>query len=182
MMNIYDIKVKDENDNEVSLREYEGKVLLILNSATECGFTPQYDGLQDMYEKYGAEGFVILDFPCNQFANQAPGSVQEIISFCDSRYGITFPIFGKIDVNGANASELFAYLKSQKGFKGIDLENPNLEKLEQIIRSMDPDYANNAEIKWNFTKFLVDRSGNVVERFEPYDDMFEVEDHIKELL
>ncbi len=182
MMNIYDIKVKDANDNEVSLREYEGKVLLILNSATECGFTPQYDGLQDMYEKYGAEGFVILDFPCNQFANQAPGSVQEIISFCDSRYGITFPIFGKIDVNGANASELFAYLKSQKGFKGIDLENPNLEKLEQIIRSMDPDYANNAEIKWNFTKFLVDRSGNVVERFEPYDDMFEVEDHIKELL
>ena len=85
-------------------------------------------------------------------------------------------------MNGANASELFAYLKSQKGFKGIDLENPNLEKLEQIIRSMDPDYANNAEIKWNFTKFLVDRSGNVVERFEPYDDMFEVEDHIKELL
>ncbi len=129
--------------NDVSLSQYDGKVLLIVNTATGCGFTPQYDGLQDLYEKYQDKGFVILDFPCNQFANQAPGSNEEIASFCTGRFGITFPQFSKIDVNGENEAPLYTWLKAQKG---------------GVLGS---------RIKWNFTKFLVDRNGNVIERFAP---------------
>ncbi|MBQ9276857.1 MAG: glutathione peroxidase [Clostridia bacterium] len=143
MATIYDFTVKDKKGNDVSLSEYKGKVLLIVNTATGCGFTPQYDGLQDLYEKYQEKGFEILDFPCNQFANQAPGSDEEIGSFCQARFGITFPQFAKIDVNGKNQAPLYEYLKSQK--KG----------------------ALGSNIKWNFTKFLVDRDGNVVDRFAP---------------
>lgn len=138
-MSIYDITVKDNKGAEVKLDEYKGKVLLIVNTATGCGFTPQYDGLQDLYEKYQSQGFEILDFPCNQFMNQAPGSEEEIASFCQARFGITFRQFAKIKVNGKEQSPLYDYLKSQQ--KGM--------------------------IKWNFTKFLVDRDGNVVARFAP---------------
>jgi len=142
-MSIYDYEVKDSNGNIVSLKDYEGKVLLIINTATGCGFTPQYEGLQDLYEKYKEQGFEILDFPCNQFANQAPGTEEEIQSFCQSRYGVTFSMFAKVDVNGKKEEPIFGFLKSQQ--KGILGQN----------------------IKWNFTKFLVDRNGNVVERFAP---------------
>ncbi|MBQ6467455.1 MAG: glutathione peroxidase [Clostridia bacterium] len=142
-MSIYDFTVKDMQGNDVSLSQYEGKVLLIVNTATGCGFTPQYDGLQDLYEKYQDKGFEILDFPCNQFANQAPGSDEEIASFCTGRFGITFPQFSKIDVNGENEAPLYTWLKAQKG---------------GVLGS---------RIKWNFTKFLVDRNGNVIERFAP---------------
>ncbi len=142
-MSIYDFTVKDMQGNDVSLSQYQGKVLLIVNTATGCGFTPQYDGLQDLYEKYQDKGFEILDFPCNQFANQAPGSDEEIASFCTGRFGITFPQFSKIDVNGANEAPLYTWLKAQKG---------------GVLGS---------RIKWNFTKFLVDRNGNVIERFAP---------------
>lgn len=142
-MKIYDYKVKAKDGEEVSLKDYEGKVLLIVNTATGCGFTPQFEGLQDLYEKYQAKGFEILDFPCNQFGNQAPGTDEEITDFCSSRYGITFPQFAKIDVNGANEAPLYTFLKKQKG--GLMGSN----------------------VKWNFTKFLVDREGNVVERFAP---------------
>ena len=114
-MSIYDIKVKDANGNDISLSEYKGKVLLIVNTATGCGFTPQYDGLQDLYEKYQEKGFEILDFPCNQFGNQAPGTQEEIASFCSSRFGITFRQFAKTDVNGKNQSPLYKFLKEQKG-------------------------------------------------------------------
>lgn len=181
-MNIYDFTVKDAEGNEVSLRDYEGQVILINNSATRCGFTPQYDMLQDMYEMYADRGFVVLDFPCNQFANQAPGSMEEIVSFCDSTFGITFPIFEKIEVNGENESPLYTYLKSQKGFEGFDMENEMVSILEQAVVSMDPDYKENSNIKWNFTKFLIDRKGNVVERFEPTADMLEIEDAVDRLL
>lgn len=140
-MNLYDITVKDNKGCNVSLSQYKGKVLLIVNTATGCGFTPQYDGLQDLYEKYADKGFEILDFPCNQFGNQAPGSSEEIESFCTGRYGITFTQFAKIDVNGENESPLYTFLKAQKG--GIGGSN----------------------IKWNFTKFLVDKGGNVVARY-----------------
>ena len=143
MATIYDFTVKDNKGNDVSLSEYKGKVLLIVNTATGCGFTPQYDGLQDLYEKYQEKGFEILDFPCNQFANQAPGTEEEIASFCQARFGITFRHFAKIDVNGKNQAPLYEYLKSQQ--KG----------------------ALGSNIKWNFTKFLVDRDGNVVARFAP---------------
>ena len=122
-MNIYDYKVRDSKGSEVALSDYEGKVVLVINSATGCGFTPQYDDLQDIFEKYADKGFTVLDFPCNQFANQAPGSDEEIQSFCNSRYGITFPIFSKIEVNGENAEPLFTYLKSQKGFDASEKGN-----------------------------------------------------------
>ena len=157
-MNIYDYKVTDKEGNEVSMETYKGKVLMIVNTATGCGFTPQFDGLQDLYEKYEAQGFEILDFPCNQFGNQAPGSDEEITDFCNSRYGITFPQFSKIDVNGSNEAPLYTYLKSQKG--GVM----------------------GSKIKWNFTKFLVDRDGNVVERFAPVKTPEALDEEIAKLL
>lgn len=181
-MGIYDFKVKKADGEEVSLSKYENKVVLIINSATECGFTPQYDALQDLYEKFGKDDFIILDFPCNQFGNQAPGTNEEIASFCDTKFGITFPIFSKIDVNGENASPLFKYLKSQKSFEGFDQEHKLTPVLEEMLGKANPDYKNQPDIKWNFTKFLVDRSGNVVKRFEPTADMYDIEEKIKELL
>lgn len=181
-MNIYDFNVENAASVEVSLKDYAGQVILVINSATECGFTPQYDDLQDLFEKYGSAGFVILDFPCNQFGNQAPGSNEEIVSFCDSRYGITFPIFSKIEVNGDNESPLYTYLKSQKGFAGFDPEHPLTPMIESVLGRTVPDYMQSSDIKWNFTKFLIDREGNVVERFEPTADMAEVEKKIAGLL
>ncbi|MBQ9024641.1 MAG: glutathione peroxidase [Bacilli bacterium] len=157
-MSIYDYKVKDNKGNEVCLEEYKGKVLLIVNTATGCGFTPQYEGLEKLYETYNKEGFEILDFPCNQFGNQAPGSADEIHEFCTLHYNTTFKQFAKIDVNGKNADPLFTYLKSQK--KGLLSGN----------------------IKWNFTKFLVDRQGNVINRYAPTDTPEKIEKDIKELL
>ncbi|MDD2992265.1 MAG: glutathione peroxidase [Pygmaiobacter sp.] len=142
-MNIYDFKVKAMDGSEKSLAAYRGKVLLVVNTATECGFTPQYTGLQELYAKYADKGLEILDFPCNQFAGQAPGSNEDIHTFCTGRFGVTFPQFDKIDVNGENEAPLYTFLKSQKG--GLM----------------------GGRIKWNFTKFLVDRDGNVVARFAP---------------
>ncbi|MDE7268379.1 MAG: glutathione peroxidase [Lachnospiraceae bacterium] len=157
-MGIYDYSVKAQDGSEVSLADYQGKVLLIVNTATGCGFTPQYEGLQDLYEKYQTQGLEILDFPCNQFGHQAPGSDEEITDFCQSRYGVTFRQFKKIEVNGEGEEPLYTYLKSQK--KGV-MGN---------------------QIKWNFTKFLVDRKGNVVERFAPTVTPEKIDGQIKELL
>lgn len=157
-MSIYDFKVKNVNGEEVSLSEFKGKVLLIVNTATGCGFTPQYDGLQDLYEKYQKQGLEILDFPCNQFGNQAPGSEDEIVSFCQANYGVTFSQFAKIDVNGVNEEPLYTYLKKEKsGLMG-------------------------SRIKWNFTKFLVDKNGAVTERFGPTVTPEKIEEKIKEML
>ena len=166
----------------IPMSEYEGKVVLVVNTATECGFTPQYDALQDLYEKYQEQGLEILDFPCNQFGNQAPGTNEEIVSFCDSRYGITFLHFSKIDVNGENAHPLFQFLQNKKGFAGFDPEHPLTVILESHLGSHNPNYKNEKDIKWNFTKFLIDRNGEVVERFEPTEDMEKVEEKILELL
>ena len=157
-MSVYDYSVKAQDGSEVSLADYQGKVLLIVNTATGCGFTPQYEGLQDLYEKYQAQGLEILDFPCNQFGHQAPGSDEEITDFCQSRYGVTFRQFKKIEVNGAGEEPLYTFLKSQK--KGVMGDN----------------------IKWNFTKFLVDREGNVVARFAPTVTPEKIDEQIKELL
>ena len=153
-MNIYDFQVKDAKGNLVNLSDYKGKTLLIVNTATGCGFTPQYKGLQALYDKYQAKGFEILDFPCNQFGHQAPGSEDEIHQFCEINYKTTFRLFAKIDVNGKNESPLYTYLKGQKG--GF------LSK----------------RIKWNFTKFLVDKTGKVVERFAPTATPESIEDKI----
>ena len=157
-MTIYDLKVLNTKGEEVSLSDYRGKVLLIVNTATGCGFTPQYEGLQKLYDEYQNEGFEILDFPCNQFGNQAPGTDAEIGQFCSLNYNTTFPRFAKVDVNGKNEIPLFAYLKKEKG--GMM----------------------GSSIKWNFTKFLVDRNGKVVERFAPTVTPEKIESHIKELL
>ncbi|MBQ8627566.1 MAG: glutathione peroxidase [Agathobacter sp.] len=142
-MNFYDYTVKDAEGKDISMKDYQGKVLLVVNTATGCGFTPQYEGLQNLYEKYQEQGLEILDFPCNQFGNQAPGTEEEIGDFCQSRYGITFKMFKKVSVNGENEEPLFTFLKSKKG--GLMGKN----------------------IKWNFTKFLIDKEGNVVDRFSP---------------
>ncbi len=181
-MSIFDFQVEDLKGEVKTLEEYKGKVLLIVNSATECGFTPQYDDLQDLYEKYQTQGFEILDFPCNQFGNQAPGTLEEIAAFCDSRFGIRFPMFSKTEVNGDHALPLYTYLKEQQGFKGFDLSNERAMRMDQMLIKIDPNYASNSDIKWNFTKFLVDREGNVVNRFEPTEDMSYVEDKVRELL
>jgi len=181
-MNIYDFKANDKFGEEVSLEKYKGDVILVINSATKCGFTPQYDKLQDLYEKYQGDGFMILDFPCNQFANQAPDSNEAIASFCESNYGVTFPIFSKIEVNGENAHPLFKYLVGEKGFSGFDKEHQLTPVLEKILSAADPEYKNNPSIKWNFTKFLIDREGNVVERYEPTEEIYVIEDRVKEIL
>ena len=175
---IYDIKVKDDAGKDVSLSDYKGKVLLIVNTATRCGFTPQYKELETLYEKYQKEGLEILDFPCNQFGEQAPGSIQEIHQFCTANFDIQFPQFDKIDVNGANESPLFAYLKAQKGFGGFDLTDQMGKLLDNMMRKRDADYDKKADIKWNFTKFLVSRDGRVVKRYEPTEKVAGIESDV----
>lgn len=163
---IYDFKVKDMEGNDVSLSQYKGKVLLIVNTATRCGFTPQYEDLQKMYDKFKDKGLEILDFPCNQFGEQAPGSIASIHEFCTEKYNTTFPQFDKVDVNGDNQSPLFKFLKAKQGFKGFG-NGDKAQFMDEMLKKQDPDYASKSDIKWNFTKFLVDRNGNVVARFEP---------------
>jgi len=172
---VYDFKVKDYAGQDVSLSDYKGKVLLIVNTATRCGFTPQYKELEALYKKYRGEGLEILDFPCNQFGQQAPGTIQEIHQFCSANFDIQFPQFVKIDVNGANESPLFTYLKSQKGFSGFDLNDKTGKFMDEMLRKQDADYDKKADIKWNFTKFLVSRDGQVLKRYEPTDKMTDIE-------
>lgn len=157
-MNIYDFTVLNTKKEPVSMAEYKGKVLLVVNTATGCGFTPQYEGLESLYKKYKDQGFVVLDFPCNQFANQAPGTEDEIVSFCQMKYNVSFPQFAKIKVNGDEAAAIYKWLKDQKG-----------------------GFFSKA-IKWNFTKFLVDRDGNVVERYAPTTKPEKIEKDILKLL
>ena len=157
-MSVYDFVMKDAEGVDVSLADYKGKVLLIVNTATGCGFTPQYNALEELYEKYKDRGFEILDFPCNQFGEQAPGTDAEITEFCTINFGVSFKQFSKIDVNGENEAPLYTYLKNEKG--GIL----------------------GTKIKWNFTKFLVDREGNVVERYAPTVTPERIEPRIKDLL
>lgn len=178
-MSIYDYTVKDRKGNDVSIADFKGKVLLVVNTATGCGFTPQYEGLEKLYETYHEQGLEILDFPCNQFANQASGTDDEIHEFCTFKYKTQFDQFKKVEVNGENEDPFWAYLKSQKGFEGFDLKG---KVLIPVVKAMDKDYKNNSNIKWNFTKFLVDREGNVVDRFEPTITPEKIEKRIKELL
>ena len=181
-MTVYDFTVQDKNGKNVSLSEYRGKTLLIINSATECGFTPQYANLQDLYSRYKDKGFIILDFPCDQFGHQARGSDSEIHLFCSSRFGVNFPMFHKVEVNGENEAPLFKYLKSIKGFKGFDMKNALAKALSFQLKLTDPDYEKNDNIKWNFTKFLIDKNGTVLDRYEPTDSMEKLENDIKQIL
>lgn len=179
-MSIYDYKVTKRDGSEVPMSDFSGKVLLVVNTATGCGFTPQYKGLEELYQKYHDKGLEILDFPCDQFGHQAPGEDDEIHEFCTMKYHTSFDQFKKIEVNGPNATELFKYLKSQKGFEGFSGVKGAVMKA--VVGAIDPDYKNNPEIKWNFTKFLVDRSGNVVERFESTVEPSKIDEKISALL
>jgi glutathione peroxidase len=180
-MNIYDYCVTDASGKEIPLSEYAGKVLLVVNTATGCGFTPQYKDLEAMYEKYHDRGFEIIDIPCNQFAGQTPGTDEEIHEFCTLHYNTKFPQMKKSDVNGENALPLYVYLKSMKGFEGFG-KGPKAMLMNAMLKKADKDYKNNPDIKWNFTKFAVDRSGAVAARFEPTADMADVERCVAGLL
>ena len=175
MSSIYDYSVFTPKGEEVKLSAFKGKVLVIVNTATGCGFTPQYEQLEDMYKKYHDKGLEIIDIPCNQFGNQAPGSDEEIHQFCALHYNTTYEQFKKSDVNGPNELPLYTFLKSKKGFEGFDKNHKLTSVLEDMFTKADPDYASKPDIKWNFTKFIIDRNGNVVKRFEPTSDMAEVE-------
>ncbi len=179
-MSIYDFSVEKRDGTKVSLDEFKNKVMLIVNTATGCGFTPQYKGLEDLYQKYHDKGLEILDFPCDQFGHQAPGDDDEIHEFCTMKYNTTFDQFKKIEVNGDNAIPLYKYLKEQKGFEGFSGLKGTVMKA--VVKAIDPDYKNNPNIKWNFTKFLVDRNGNVVERFESTVEPEKIDEKISALL
>ena len=181
MSTVYSFTVKDRKGGEVSLEEYAGKVLLIVNTATGCGFTPHYEPLEAMYKDFRDRGFEILDFPCNQFAGQAPGTEDEIHEFCTLKFGTEFPQFAKIDVNGDGADPLFAYLAGEKPFESFGkwIKNAFLKK---VTDANNKKFGDKAYIKWNFTKFLVDREGNVIARFEPTEDMENVRKAVEEAL
>ena len=180
--NIYQFTVADGEGNPVNLADCNGKVLLVVNTATQCGFTPQYEDIQALYTRFHGRGLEVLDFPCNQFGAQAPGSNEEIHAFCTGTYHTTFPQMAKIDVNGDSAAALYTWLKAQVPFVGFDTTDPMGARMDQMFRSQDPAYDQNPDIKWNFTKFVVDRQGKVVARFEPTDPMSKVSECIEALL
>lgn len=181
MKTVYDFSLKDKNGNEVSLEQYKGKVLLIVNTATGCGFTPQYEDLEAMYHKLQDKGLEILDIPCNQFGHQAPGSDEEIKQFCTVKFGADFPQFKKSDVNGANELPLYTWLKSQKSCEG-GYDAKLAAVMEKLYNEANPEPRKKDDIQWNFTKFLISRDGQVLARFEPVVDMKEVEKQVEAAL
>lgn len=182
MRTVYEFSVKDRKGKEVSLKEYANEVLLIVNTATKCGFTPQYEELEKLYEKYHSQGFEVLDFPSNQFGQQAPGTDESIHEFCKLNYGTEFPRFKKLKVNGDDADPLYKFLKEQKGFAGFDASHPLTPVLDKLLSESNPAYKENADIKWNFTKFLINKRGQVVARFEPTESIENIAKQIEEIL
>ena len=180
-MTIYDYAVPQPDNTTLSLADFKGKVMLIVNTATGCGFTPQYEALEQIYEKYHDKGLEIIDIPCNQFGHQTPGSDEEVHQFCQLHYKTQFPQMKKSDVNGENELPLYTYLKSQKGFSGFG-EHKLSSLLAEMLAKEDKDWDKKSDIKWNFTKFLVDKKGEVVARFEPTADMKDIEIKIAELI
>ena len=180
MEKIYDFKALSNRGAEVDFAQFEGKVLMIVNTASKCGFTPQYDGLEALYQNYKDQGFVIVGFPCDQFAHQEPGSNEEIAEFCRINHGVTFPLMSKIDVNGPNADPIFEYLKSvapAEEYKGLKAKATHT-LLKGISKSVEKD----SDILWNFTKFLINRDGNVVKRYAPVTTPEDIEKDIQEML
>ncbi len=180
-MNIYEYSVPTPAGEELSLSQYQGKVMMIVNTATGCGFTPHYKDIEEIYEKCHDKGFEVIDVPCNQFAGQTPGTDDEIHEFCTLKYNTQFPQMKKSDVNGENALPLFTFLKSQKGFEGFG-HGPMALAMSAMLKKQDKNYKDNPDIKWNFTKFIVDRDGNVVARFEPTASMKDVAACVESLL
>ncbi|KHD36309.1 glutathione peroxidase [Clostridium acetobutylicum] len=181
-MSIYDFKVKDINGKDISMEEYKGKALLIVNTASKCGFTPQYEDLEALYKKFKGENFEVLGFPCNQFENQEPGTNNDIKKFCQINYGVTFKIFDKVDVNGENEAPLYRYLKEEAPFKELDESTPTAKIIAAFLREKLPETLIGDSIKWNFTKFLIDKNGRVVNRFESGVEPMEIESYIKALI
>ena len=179
-MTIYDLTVLDTKKNPVGLDAYKGKVLLIVNTATGCGFTPQYEALESLYKKYKDQGLVVLDFPCNQFGQQAPGTEEEIVSFCQLKYNVSFPQFAKIEVNGENESPLFTWLKEQAPTEAY--EGLKAKTTAAMLKTISKTYKKDSDIRWNFTKFLVDKDGKVVGRFAPTTKPEDIEQEILKLL
>ena len=180
-MGFYEQYVIDTKGNQVSMRDFEGKVVMVVNTATGCGFTPHYEDIERIYETYHDQGFEVIDVPCNQFAGQTPGTDEEIHEFCTLKYHTQFPQMKKSDVNGENELPLYTYLKSQKGFEGFGMSPAGLA-MSGLLKKIDKDYKKNPQIKWNFTKFIIDREGNVVARFEPTAKMEDVEKCIASLI
>ena len=178
---IYQFSAESNSGDPVNFADYKGKVLLVVNTASKCGFTPQYDGLEALYQKYKDQGLVVIGFPCDQFGHQEPGSNEEIEEFCRLNHGVTFPLMAKSDVNGENANGVFKWLYSEKPFAGWG-ESEMGKAMDGMLSRNDPDYASNPDIKWNFTKFLIDRKGHVVARFEPVVAPAELESEIEALL
>ena len=178
---LYDFTAETNSGEELHFSQYKGQVLLIVNTASKCGFTPQYDGLEALYQKYAAKGFVVIGFPCDQFGHQEPGTNEEIEEFCRLNHGVTFPLMAKSDVNGDNANEVFKWLYSEKPFAGFG-DSDTGRFMDGMLSKADPNYASNPDIKWNFTKFLIDRKGRVVARFEPVVTPEELESEIEALL
>ena len=180
MAKIYDYKSLSNTGAEVDFSQYEGKVLMIVNTASKCGFTPQYDGLEELYRKYKDQGLVIIGFPCDQFAGQEPGSDEEIEEFCRLNHGVTFPLMAKTEVNGANAEPIFEYLKTQaptEEYKGI-----KAKATQKMLKGISKSVEKNSDILWNFTKFLISRDGSVVKRYAPTTEPKEIEADIKAML
>ncbi len=180
-MNIYDLKVLDKNNNEVSLSSFKGKTLLIFNSATHCGFTPTYNELEKLYEKYEDKGVELLDFPCNQFKEQAPEDISEIDKFCSLNFNTKFKRFAKVEVNGENASPLFKFLTSNTSFGGFDENHDLTPILNDLVKEMGNDKDVHS-IKWNFTKFLISKDGNIVKRYEPTTPISVIDKDIENLI
>jgi len=182
VMKIYHYDVMKANGDIVSLSEYKEKVLLIVNTASKCGFTPQFEDLQKLYEQYQDQGLEILAFPCNQFNGQEPGTSEEAGEFCKINYGVTFPVFNKIDVNGTKAHPLFRFLKNAAPFQGFDEQNINEKFLKMMLSEKYPEWLSGDEIKWNFTKFLIDANGTVFKRYESPTEPLQLKDEIEKLL
>lgn len=179
-MSIYEYKIQNRNGDEISLKEFKGKVLIIVNTATGCGFTPQYEGLENLYKKYHDKGLEVLDFPCNQFGNQAPGTDDEIHEFCALKYNTSFDQFTKVDVNGENELPLYTYIK--KEIKEDKIEGMKNKMAMKAVEKLSKTTKKDGDIKWNFTKFLVDREGNVVGRYSPTYKPEDMEEDIKKLI
>ena len=180
MATIYDFKALNNKGEEIEMSQYKGKVLMIVNTASKCGFTPQYDGLEDLYKKYKEQGLVILGFPCDQFAHQEPGSDEEIAEFCRINHGVTFPLMKKIDVNGENAHPIFEYLKSQspkEEYKGL-----KAKATHTMLKGVSKSAKKEGDILWNFTKFLISKDGSVIKRFAPVAEPKEMDAEIATML
>ena len=181
-MKVYDFNVKNIAGQEISISQYKGKLLLIVNTASKCGFTPQYDGLEKLYQKYKNRGLVILGFPSNQFLEQEPGTNDEISDFCKLNYGVTFPLFSKIDVYGENADPLFKFLSDEAKFQGFEMNKESGKKIQNVVKEHYPDNLEGNGVKWNFTKFLIGRDGTVKTRFEPTVTPEEIDPEIELLI